>query len=95
MDACAKSDPDAVLLLEQFVKYMSIGINNILNVFNPDVIVINSAFTVYSKEIMKQLENRLENRMRRYCRILPLRPAGFLDPSGRRLSLNQKLSGHR
>ncbi len=78
MDACAKSDPDAVLLLEQFVKYMSIGINNILNVFNPDVIVINSAFTVYSKEIMKQLENRLENRMRRYCRILP---SGLQDSS--------------
>lgn len=42
---------------------MGIAINNILNTFNPDAIVINSSFTIYLKGITERLYASLQNRM--------------------------------
>ena len=64
-------DSDALEVIQQFVKYMAIGINNILNTFNPNLIVINSAFTMYIPDITKQIQESLCNRMDKYCTILP------------------------
>ena len=50
---------------------MGIGINNILNTFNPDLIVINSSFTMYIPDLPSMLQDSLKNRMDKYCRILP------------------------
>lgn len=35
---------------------MSIGLNNVLNTLNPDLIVINSSFTTYFPDIARTLE---------------------------------------
>ena len=51
------------MILEKFVKYISIGINNILNCFNPDLIVINSSFTIFFPHLIKEIEGALHNRM--------------------------------
>lgn len=58
-----KHDPDALMILEKFVKYISIGINNILNCFNPDLIVINSSFTIFFPHLIEEIEGALHNRM--------------------------------
>ena len=64
-------DDDAILLVEQFVKYMAVGINNILNVFNPEVIVINSALVTKLPCIIDKITPLLKNRMRHFCHLLP------------------------
>lgn len=64
-------DRDALEVIGQFVKYMAIGINNILNTFNPNLIIINSSFTMYIPDITKQIQDSLCNRMDKYCTILP------------------------
>jgi len=64
-------DPDALELIEHFIKYMSIGINNILNTFNPDLIVLNSSFTTDIPDIIQKIQDSLENRMREHCCLLP------------------------
>lgn len=76
--ACSREDPAALSLLDDFVRYMAIGINNLLNTFNPDIIVINSSFTSYFPEVLSQIQENLKNRMRPYCRLVP---SGLQDTS--------------
>ena len=64
-------DPDALRIHERFLKYMSIGLNNVLNTLNPGLIVINSSFTTYFPDITKTLEKSLNNRMGRPLKIRP------------------------
>lgn len=66
-----KEDPDALSIRQIFLKYMSIGLNNVLNTLNPDLIVINSSFTTYFPDIAKTLEKSLNNRMGRPLKIRP------------------------
>ncbi len=65
------NDPDARKIMEDFVKYMSIGVNNILNAYNPDIVVINSSFTIYFPHITERIESALSSRMNSYMRIVP------------------------
>lgn len=66
-----QKDPDALSLVDDFVKYMGIGINNVLNTFNPNLIIINSAFTMMIPGLADMLLDAVKNRMKPYCRILP------------------------
>jgi predicted NBD/HSP70 family sugar kinase len=65
------NDPDAEKIMNDFIKYMSIGINNILNAYNPDIVVINSSFTIYFPHITERIEAALTSRMNSYIRIVP------------------------
>ncbi|MFT3985100.1 MAG: ROK family transcriptional regulator [Lachnospiraceae bacterium] len=64
-------DPDAAAMADQFVKYLSVGMNNLLNIFNPDVIVINCSFTMYIPDLITKIEAQLKNRMNKYCTLVP------------------------
>ena len=66
-----KNDPDAVRTMGLFIKYISIGINNLLHTFNPDTIVINSAFTMYFPKVADTIADQLHNTMRKYCHLVP------------------------
>lgn len=63
-------DEDAKLIVNKFIKYMSLGVNNILNTFNPDIIVINSSFTIFFPDTISQIESSIKNRMNKYCTIV-------------------------
>ena len=64
-------DPDAYKIMDDFVKYMSIGVNNILNAYNPDIVIINSSFTIFFPHITEKIEAALSSRMNSYIRIVP------------------------
>lgn len=76
--ACHKQDEDALSLLDDFIRYMSYAVNNLLNTFNPDMIVINCSFTTYFPEVLRQIQDKLQNRMRRHCILVP---SGLQDTS--------------
>ncbi len=65
------NDPDAHKIMEDFIKYMSIGVNNILNAYNPDIVVINSSFTIFFPHITERIEAALKSKMNSYIRIVP------------------------
>ncbi len=77
-DAYKNQDVDAIEVIEQFVKYMAIGINNILNIYNPDVIVINSALIAKLPFLIDEMTALLKNRMRNFCHLIP---SGLQDTS--------------
>lgn len=64
-------DSDAKIIVDKFIKFMSLGINNILNTFNPDIIVINSSFTIFFPDVIGKIERSIKNRMNKYCTIVP------------------------
>lgn len=65
------NDPDARYLMERFIKYMSIGINNLLNTFNPDIIVLNSVLNMYHPNLCADIMEHLHNKMKKYCHLIP------------------------
>jgi predicted NBD/HSP70 family sugar kinase len=64
-------DVDAKDILERFVKYMSICINNILNAYNPEIVIINSSFTIFLPELTKRIEQSLHSKMNSVVKIVP------------------------
>ena len=66
-----KKEGAAVFAIEDFVTYMAMGINNIVNIFNPQLIVINSTITAYLPDVTDRICERLKNRMSRKCKIVP------------------------
>lgn len=65
------NDSDASEIMERFIKYMSVGVNNVLNAYNPDIIIINSTFTVFYPQITQRIEDSLTSKMNSYVRIVP------------------------
>lgn len=66
-----KGDPDAIELLEDFITYISVGINNLLNSFNPDIIVLNTVLIRCRPTLCEDITNRLRSNMKNYCRLIP------------------------
>lgn len=64
-------DPDAIVIFNKFIKYMTICVNNVLNTYNPDIVVINSSFTVFYPELTNLIEENLTSRMNSVFRIVP------------------------
>lgn len=64
-------DPDAQKIMNDFIKYMSVGVNNILNAYNPDIVIINSSFTIFFPQITHKIEAALNSKMNSYIRIVP------------------------
>ena len=71
-------DPDAKYILDQFVRYMSVCVNNVLKSFNPDIVIINSLFVVNSPGLIKRIEQSLSSRVNHYVEIVP---SGLQDAS--------------
>lgn len=64
-------DQEAIKIIEKFVKYMSVCVNNILNAYNPDIVIINSSFTVFFPGLTRLIEQSLYSRMNSVVSIVP------------------------
>ncbi len=69
-------DKDATLVIEKFIKYMTVCINNTLNSYNPDIVIINSSFTHYFPELTKRIEDSLNSRLNSVLHVLPSKLQG-------------------
>jgi predicted NBD/HSP70 family sugar kinase len=61
----------AFLAIDDFIRYMAIGINNIIMLYNPQLIVINSTFTSYIPDIIQQIKSSLAHHTSQKCEIIP------------------------
>lgn len=78
LDLYELKDADALAAVQEFIRYMTVGINNILYMYNPDIIVINSEFTMYLPDILPQITSRLSNSLTNRCLLAP---SGLKDVS--------------
>lgn len=56
-----QKDECALYIIDDFVKYLSTGINNILSTFNPEIIIINSKFTSQFPHLLDDIKNSLNS----------------------------------
>jgi len=64
-------DKDAIAIIEKFIKYMSVCVNNVLNAYNPDIVIINSSFTIFFPGLTNLVEQSLRSKMNSVIRIVP------------------------
>ncbi len=67
----ASQDSDAIHIMDLFVKYMSIGIRNIINTLNPELILINSSFTMNFPDIIEEIQSSITSKIHKSCNIVP------------------------
>ena len=63
-------DGDAHRLMDNFIRYISICINNLLTTFNPDVIILNSVLNRCRPSLCEDITNALRGNMKQYCRLV-------------------------
>lgn len=64
-----KKDGDAIKTMQDFEKYTIIAVSNLLTVFNPEIIVINSSFTMNFPSEINRIEKGIKNKMAPYCNL--------------------------
>ncbi|GEN45985.1 ROK family transcriptional regulator [Alkalibacillus haloalkaliphilus] len=52
--------------LEEFSKYLAIGLNNIINIFNPQRIVLNGALINENPQVIEEMEGLLKSKINSY-----------------------------
>jgi predicted NBD/HSP70 family sugar kinase len=66
-----RKDPDAVTIMNRFIKYIAVAVNNILNTLDPDLIIINSSFTMNFPQIIPEIKAAVKGRNHDLCNLLP------------------------
>jgi glucokinase len=59
-DAAAAGDETAKAVVEQYIDYLCIGLINIINILQPDTIVIGGGVSGEGSELISMIENRMD-----------------------------------
>jgi len=71
LDMYHKGNPSASKIIDTFIKYMAVCVNNIVNNYNTDVIIINSSFTTHLPQIIEQIKERLNEHVKSKINLVP------------------------
>jgi predicted NBD/HSP70 family sugar kinase len=71
LEACKQQERSALELLDQFVSYMCICINNLLNSLSPEIVIINSSLTNTFPWLISRLVNGLTSKVLTHVPIIP------------------------
>lgn len=63
-------DPAVMIQMEEFIKYISIGLNNIINILNPDTVVFNSALLQLFPDVKSKIKANLKSSISNYKELL-------------------------
>lgn len=59
LDLYEREDPDALYITDSFAGYMATTVTNIINMCNPEVIILNCAFTWFYPEILEKIKAKM------------------------------------
>ena len=65
-----KKEEEMNKIVDEYIEYLSIGLSNLINIFEPDVISIGGSFVHYERIFMKRLEKNLKEKFK--GRAIPL-----------------------
>ncbi len=57
-------------VIHDYLDYFAVGLNNIINIFNPETLIINSPFLRKRQELLDQLKDRLNSKMNNYDKLV-------------------------
>jgi predicted NBD/HSP70 family sugar kinase len=61
-----EQEPNTINDLEQYIKFLSIGINNIINLYNPEVLVINSELLRIYPNTIDEIKSQINSTVGHY-----------------------------
>ncbi len=56
--------------IDEYVDYVAVGLNNVINIFNPQTVIVNSEFIHHHPLLLKQVEERLTSRINDYEQLV-------------------------
>ncbi|MFZ7946457.1 MULTISPECIES: ROK family transcriptional regulator [Bacillaceae] len=65
-----EQDPVISQQMQQYIKYLSIGLNNIINLYNPEILVINSELLQLYPNAVSLIKSNLNSTISHYCELL-------------------------
>lgn len=71
IEAYKKGDSVAIVIMDEFIKYMTVAIRNIINMFNPEIILVNSIITNECPEITTKITDNLNSNLKSICNLAP------------------------
>jgi glucokinase len=75
-EEAVKKDEVACSIFSKFAHYLGIGISNLINIFNPEAIILSGglsqAHKCYLAETQKVIASRVLNGFKNKCRIIPV-----------------------
>ncbi|UOF89311.1 ROK family protein [Fodinisporobacter ferrooxydans] len=63
-------EPNTMNQLEQFIKYVSIGLNNIINLYNPEILVVNCELLQLYPDAIIEIKKHLTSTISHYQELL-------------------------
>lgn len=69
-DWLMEKDPITCNLMKQYIKYLSIGLNNIINLYNPEILVINSELLRIYPNALDEIKAQLTSTVGHYRELL-------------------------
>lgn len=73
IDVYFENDKVAQELIDEFVSYMALAVNNLSATFNPDMIIINSSFIINIPGLLPRIQKELSSRLSVHCTLVPSR----------------------
>lgn len=61
-----EGDEEVLELMEQFIYYLSIGLNNMINMYNPDVLVLDNELLRMYPESLNKISEKLNSSISHY-----------------------------
>jgi predicted NBD/HSP70 family sugar kinase len=65
-----EKNPAACAQMEHFIKYLAVGLNNIINLYNPETLILNSAILQMYPEATRKLEKQLVSSVSHYRELV-------------------------
>jgi predicted NBD/HSP70 family sugar kinase len=66
----AENDPTTCEEMKTFISYVSIGLNNMINSYNPETLVLNSELLHLYPNAIEEIENNLQSSVSVYRKIV-------------------------
>jgi len=65
----SEKDADVLEVMEQFIYYLSIGLNNLININNPDVVVVDSELLRMYPDALQKIHQNLHSQISHYRQL--------------------------
>jgi len=61
-----EKDEQLITIMDQFIYYLSIGLNNVINIYNPDVVVLDSELLRVYPHALEKIKENLHSKISHY-----------------------------
>ena len=65
-----ENDPITYEQIDKYISYLSIGLNNVINLYNPETLVLNSVVLRLIPNVLEKIKSNFNSHVSQYCEIV-------------------------